>query len=446
MDVKEFIEKNKERIEDELKEYISYKSISTDFQNHKEDFQKAQEFIIKQIESLGGKTEIIDTQGIPAIYGEIIKDPKLKTVLIYGHYDVQPAKKEDGWEQEDPFKLTEKEGRWYARGISDNKGPHFAAFKAVEFLKNDLPVNVKFIIEGEEEIGSENFPECIKKNKEKLAADLVIVSDGAWATNTNPTVEYGLRGMVSMFVRIDGPKKDIHSGQYGGAVKNPHIQLVNLLSKCVDDNGICKIPGFYEGVREINDMEKDMINARPLELKEIYEETGGEFTSQDKFEIIRRTEFAPTFEIHGISGGYTEEGMKNIVPSFAEAKIGIRTVPDQDPKLLLEKVTKFLKDNHPKVKVEKPEIGPYFFVEPDNPALLDALKLLEEVYGEKGLLAKSGGSIPITAELKEHIGDVIMPTVNRPDCGMHTPTENTVVDIFWKSIEFFSKYLQKLSK
>jgi len=448
MEVKEFIEKNKERIEKELREFVSYKSVSTDEETFKDDLSKCRQFLIKQLELFGCKTQEFDTKGIPAVYGELIKDEKYKTVLIYGHYDVQPAEKEDGWKQDDPFKLEDSGERWYGRGVSDNKGPAFAMIKAVEYLtKNDLKLNIKFLIEGEEEKGSEHFFECIEDNKDKLSCDLVLISDTEWATKDVPAITYGFRGIIYFYTRIDGPKQDIHSGSYGGMIKNPHIELIRLISKCIDDSGKVLIPGFYDGMKKPNEKEIGMLKAHPINPIELQKELGGKLTTNDKVELLTKGAFVPTFEVHGITGGYLGKGGKTIIPSYAEAKMSVRVAGGQDADKLFAKVEKFLKDNNPDVKIIGEHNAPPFLIDPEDHNLNTARKVMEEVFGKKTIIERNGASIPATFMFQKTLGKpVILPGINWPDCGMHTPSENMVKDNFYKGIEFFVKYLREVSK
>src|SRR5690554_6579583 len=331
---KDYLEENKDRFLEELVDLLKIPSISAD-SAHKDDMLAAAKFVENALTKAGCDTvEVCDTPGHPIVYGEKIIDASLPTILIYGHYDVQPADPLELWDSP-PFEPVIKDGKIYARGACDDKGQVYMHVKALEVLtKTDtLQCNVKFMIEGEEEVGSPNLGPWINANKEKLSCDVVLVSDTSMISMENPSIETGLRGLAYLQVEVTGPNRDLHSGVYGGGVGNPINILCKMIASLQDEDNRITIPGFYDKVVDLTDQEREELNKAPFDLEEYQKELGIEEVRGEKgYTTLERTGVRPTLDVNGIWGGYTGEGAKTVLPSKAHAKISMRLVPDQSPK------------------------------------------------------------------------------------------------------------------
>ncbi len=450
--VHEYIAGNKDRFLNELFELLRIPSVSAD-SKYKGDVQKAAEFISKSLQAAGAdKVEICPTKGHPIVYGEKIIDASAPTVLVYGHYDVQPADPLDLWDSP-PFEPVIKNEKIYARGSCDDKGQVFMHVKAFESMmkNNALTCNVKFLIEGEEEVGSVNLGEFVKNNKERLKADVILISDTSMIANDTPSITTGLRGLSYVEVEVTGPNRDLHSGVYGGAVANPIQVLCEMIAAMKDENNHITIPGFYDDVIAISDAERAEMAKAPfnetdyksdLKIDAVHGETG--------YSTNERTSIRPSFELNGIWGGYTGEGAKTVLPSKAYAKISMRLVPDQtSDKItsLFEKHFKAIAPKSVKVKVTPHHGGEPVVTPTDSVAYKAASRAMETAFGKKPIPTREGGSIPIVALFERELGlkSVLLGFgLNSDD--IHSPNEHFGIFNFMKGIEtiplFFKYYAE----
>jgi len=456
--IKEYIDNNKERFISELIELLKIPSISAD-PNYKKDVLDCAEVVAKAIQNAGAENiEICKTKGYPIVYADKIIDKNLPTVLVYGHYDVQPADPLELWES-GPFdpviKNTEihPEGAIFARGSCDDKGQFYMHIKAFELMinTNTLPCNIKFMIEGEEEVGSENLGVFVQENKERLNCDAILISDTGIISNDTPSITTGLKGLSYLEVEVTGPNRDLHSGLYGGAVANPINILCEMISKMKDVNNYITIPGFYDSVIELSSNERAEMAKAPfsldsykkaLDLTDIHGEAG--------FTTLERTGIRPTLDVNGIWGGYTGEGAKTVIPSKAYAKISMRLVPNQNDQEITNLFTEYFLDIAPKsVKVKvNPHHGGEPYVSPtDIPAYLAASKAMETTYGKKPVPVRSGGSIPIVALFEKELGvKSILLGFGLDSDAIHSPNEHYGVFNYLKGIEtiphFFANFVK----
>lgn len=450
--VQAFIQENKQRFMDELFELIRIPSISAD-SAYKSDVQKTAEFLREKLIAAGAdNVEICPTQGHPILYGEKIIDPKLPTILVYGHYDVQPAVPLELWTTP-PFEPTIRNERIYARGACDDKGQMYMHFKAFEAMMktNSLPCNVKFMIEGEEEVGSPNLgPFCIA-NKSKLKADVCLISDTSMIANDIPSIDVGLRGLTYVEVEVTGPNRDLHSGVYGGAVANPINILAKMIASMHDENNHITIPGFYDDVNELSDAERAEMAKAPFNLEEYKKDLGiAEIHGEKGYTTNERTGIRPTLDCNGIWGGYTGEGSKTVLPSKAFAKISMRLVPNQNSHKITELFTNYFKSvAPPSVKVEvRPHHGGEPVLTPtDSMEFLAASQAMEKTFGKKPIPTRGGGSIPIVALFEKELGvkSVLMGFGLDIDA-LHSPDESYGVFNFYKGIETIPYYYENYTK
>ncbi|HEY0768826.1 MAG TPA: dipeptidase, partial [Sphingobacteriaceae bacterium] len=407
--VKEYINNNKDRFLAELFEWLRIPSVSAD-SKHKGDVRKAAEFVKAKLAAAGvDKVELCETKGHPIVYAEKIVNPALPTVLVYGHYDVQPADPLNLWSSP-PFEPVIKDDKIYARGACDDKGQVYMHVKAFEIMmkNNLLPCNVKFMIEGEEEVGSDNLGTFVKENKPKLKADVILISDTALISLEHPSITTGLRGLSYMEVEVTGPNRDLHSGVYGGAVANPINVLCSMIASLHDENGKVTVAGFYDKVAELSAKEREALNRAPFDLNNYKKDLDiNDIKGEKGYTTLERTGVRPTLDVNGIWGGYTGEGAKTVLPSKAHAKISMRLVPNQVSAEITELFTKhFEKIAPPYVKVKvMPHHGGEPAVTPtDSPAFKAASKAFEEVWGKTPIPTRDGGSIPIVALFKRELG------------------------------------------
>lgn len=453
--IREYIEENKERFLDELFDLIRIPSISS-LKDHKDDMYKAAEYWKNTILKAGGdKAEIHETAGNPIVYGEKIINPDLPTVLVYAHYDVMPVDPEELWNTK-PFEPVIKDDIIYARGADDDKGQGFMHAKAFEYMvKTDtLPCNVKFMIEGEEEIGSANLAIWCGENKELLKADIILVSDTSMLAEKIPSITTGLRGLSYWEVEVTGPNRDLHSGLFGGAVANPINVLAKLIADMVDDNGHITIPGFYDDVLEATKEEREKMAMAPFDEEEYKKAIDVKALWGEKgFTTFERTGIRPTFDVCGIWGGYTGEGAKTVLPSKATAKISSRLVPNQDNEKIAVMFKEYLEKIAPeyaKVNVSILHGGQAYVCPIDIPAYRAAEKAFEDVYNKTPVPVRSGGSIPIIATFEEKLGikSVLMGFGLESDA-IHSPNENYPLTQFFNGIEtivHFYKHFAEMLK
>lgn len=442
-----YLRENKERLLGQLKQFLAIPSISTD-SSHKEDVEKAAQFIISYIKEIGfSDVELIETKGHPVVYAEYMEAGEdAPTVLFYGHYDVQPVDPLDEW-LSDPFRAVIRDGRIYARGASDDKGQvfmHLAVFEAFMKTKKKLPLNVKLLIEGEEEIGSANLYELLQKERAKFRADFVVISDSGMVANDQPTILYGLKGFTGLEITVKGPNRDLHSGLYGGAVRNPIMALVHILASIKNEDEVITVDGFYDDVAPLTDKERELLNRI---AGEDYEKTVGvpETVSEKGYNAKEHTMARPTFEINGIYGGYQGEGTKTIIPSSATAKITCRLVPHQDPVHIQQILVDHIKRVAPKgvtvdVKLEELSARAYM-VEPDHPLIQTAAACYEKAFGKETVFVRMGGSIPVVEWLDQiYRIPIILLGFGTPEDNLHAPNESFPLNSFDKGMETLVYY------
>ncbi len=456
-----YIQENKDRFLNELLELLKIPSISAD-PKYSDDVHATAHKLAEDLKNIGiENVEICPTAGYPIVYGEKIIDKNLPTVLVYGHYDVQPADPLELWTSppfEPVIKKTEihPEGAIFARGACDDKGQMFMHVKAVEAMlkSNELPCNVKFMIEGEEEVGSENLGIFVKENIEKLSADIILVSDTGMLSNDTPSITTGLRGLSYVEVEVTGPNRDLHSGLYGGCVANPINILAKMIASMHDENNHITIPGFYDKVVELSDAERQEMAKAPfskeayckaLDIEDVYGETG--------YTTMERGSIRPTLDVNGIWGGYTGEGAKTVIASKAYAKISMRLVPDQSSEEITALFKKHFESIAPKgVKVEvKPHHGGEPAVTPiDSIGYKAAALAYEETFKKKPIPVRSGGSIPIVAMFEKVLGlKTVLMGFGLDSDAIHSPNEHYGLFNFYKGIEtipHFYKHFTNLSK
>lgn len=450
-----YIEQNKEKFLNELLDLLRIPSVSAD-SKFKGDVRKAAEFVAEKIQAAGADlVEICETAGHPIVFGQKIIDETLPTVLVYGHYDVQPADPYELWNSP-PFEPVVKDGKIYARGACDDKGQFYMHIKAFEAMMatNTLPCNVKFMIEGEEEIGSDNLGIFVAANKDRLKADVILISDTAIIANDTPSIDVGLRGLSYLEVEVTGPNRDLHSGVYGGAVANPINVLSKMIASLHDENNHITIPTFYDDVVDLTAEERAAMAQTPfnldaykedLAIDEVYGETG--------YSTIERASIRPTLDVNGIWGGYIGEGAKTVLPSKAYAKISMRLVPNQQSDKITALFTKHFESIAPagvQVKV-RPHHGGEPYVTPTNSIeYLAAEKAMEEAFGKKPVPTRGGGSIPIVAlfEKELQVKTVLMGFGLDSDA-IHSPNEHYGLFNFYKGIEtipLFFKYYAEMAQ
>ncbi|MBL7819764.1 MAG: dipeptidase [Saprospiraceae bacterium] len=452
MNANQYLESNKQRFLDELLELLRIPSVSAD-SNHNEDTKRCAEAVKQALLEAGcDKAEICKTKGHPVVLAEKIIDPKLPTVLTYGHYDVQPPDPLNLWTS-GPFDPVVKDGNIYARGACDDKGQVFMHVKALECMvkTNSLPCNVKFIIEGEEEVGSANLDKFLKANKEKLAADIVLVSDTSMISMENPSIETGLRGLTYMEVEVTGPNRDLHSGVYGGAVANPITILAKMIASLHDKNNKVKVSGFYRDVVEMTAAERKELNNAPFNLDEYKKDLNiQEVWGEDGYTTLERTGIRPTLELNGIWGGYTGEGAKTVLPSKAYAKISMRLVPNQKSKKIAKQFEKhFMKIAPPYVTVKVTELhgGEAAVTPTDSAAYKAAAKAIETTFGKKPIPTRGGGSIPIVALFEKVLGiKTVLMGFGLDSDNIHSPNEKFGLFNFYKGIETIPHFYKNYSE
>lgn len=459
--IRSYIEKNKQRFLDELFEMLKMASVSAD-PAQKENMLKTAEYAREKLEQAGAdKAELCETPGYPVVYAEKIIDKNLPTVLVYGHYDVQPPDPLDLWKTppfEPVIRETEEhpEGAVFARGSCDDKGQFYMHVKALELMmKTDsLPCNIKFMIEGEEEVGSSHLEGFVKENRERLSADVVLISDTAMISMEHPSIETGLRGMAYMQVEVTGPNRDLHSGVYGGAVANPVNILCKMIASLHDEDNRINIPGFYDDVAELDAAEREELNRAPhdeaaytqdLGIKEVWGEKG--------YTTVERTGIRPTLDVNGIWGGYTGEGAKTVLPSKAFAKISMRLVPDQQSK----KIEKLFQQHFEKIAPECVSVkviamhgGEAVVTPTDSVAYRAASRAVEEAFGKKPIPTRGGGSIPIVALFEKELDlKAVLLGFGLDSDNLHSPNEKFGLFNFYKGIEtipLFYKYFAQMSR
>lgn len=449
--VENFVTKEESRFLEELLEFLRIPSVST-LPEHETDVARAARFVADGLKTVGMENvEIIPTDGHPLVYGDWMHAEGKPTVLCYGHYDVQPPDPLELWHTP-PFEPTIRDGNIYARGSADDKGQMYMHIKAIEALRavhGTLPVNVKFLVEGEEEVGGKSISAFVPKNTERLKADVALVSDTELFADGVPTLCIGLRGLMYMEVEARGPARDLHSGMYGGTAPNAVYGLIELLGKAKDAQGHIRIPGIYNDVTPPAAAEVESWNRLPFSEDEFLEKEVGaaQLTGEPEQSVLARVWARPTFEVHGIAGGFTGAGAKTVIPAKAVAKVSIRLVPHQDPKEVLSKFKRWVADNTPagiQTEVRVLSTGPAVSVDPDHPAIAVAAKAFSEMLGQPTVFVRSGGSIPIVGEFAKYLG---IPTVlmgfGLPDDGLHSPNEKYRITNYYTGIMTIAHFMEQ---
>ncbi|WP_420154635.1 dipeptidase [Siphonobacter sp.] len=452
--MQDYLEANKGRFLEELLELLRIPSVSAD-SKFKGDVRQAAEYVRESLAKAGADVaELHETAGHPIVYGEKIVDPSKPTVLIYGHYDVQPADPLELWTSP-PFEPVIKDEKIYARGSADDKGQFFMHVKAFEAMMatDSLPCNVKFMIEGEEEVGSNNLGTFVSQNREKLKADVILISDTAMISNDTPSIDTGLRGLSYVEVEVTGPNRDLHSGVYGGAVANPINTLAKMIASLHDENGHITIPNFYDDVVELSAEEREMLESAPFNLEEYKADLAiDDVQGEAGFTTRERASIRPTLDCNGIWGGYIGEGAKTVLPSKAYAKISMRLVPNQDWNKITDLFAAHFQSIAPKsVKVTvTPHHGGQPYLTPlESAAYKAAEAALTESFGKKPVPTRGGGSIPIVALFEKELGlKTVLMGFGLDSDSIHSPNEHYGLFNFYKGIEtipLFFKHFTALS-
>jgi acetylornithine deacetylase/succinyl-diaminopimelate desuccinylase-like protein len=435
----------------ELMEFVSIPSVSAQ-SAHAGDMRRCAEWLVRKMESIGLAARLEETAGNPVVVGKSPRDPAKKTVLIYGHYDVQPPEPLGLWTSP-PFQPEIRGGRIYGRGASDNKGQIFAHILGVgeALAEGPLPVNVVFLVEGEEEVGSTHLAGFLEKNRGELACDFIAISDTGMAAEGHPTLSYALRGIAAMEVRVFGPAQDLHSGIYGGAVANPATAAARLVASLHDESGRVAIEGFYGDVEEMADWERQAAAESPHSEAAIARQAGvSELAGEAGYSAVERIGARPTAEINGIGGGYQGEGTKTVLPAQAFFKVTFRLVANQHPEKILQLARRHFERHKPpgvRLEILDGHGGEPFLLDPHSPPGLAAQRALEKVFGKKPALMREGGSIPILADFEKILGrPALLLALASPGCRAHAPDENFPVENFLAGIRLNRALLQELAK
>jgi acetylornithine deacetylase/succinyl-diaminopimelate desuccinylase-like protein len=447
-----YLDENRDRFEKELAEFLEIPSVSTE-SRYAKDVEKCAKWLAGHIEDAGVKTvEVIPTDGKPFVVAEHIVNPDLPTLLVYGHYDVQPVDPEELWDSP-PFEASVRDGKVFARGSNDDKGQVHMHIKALEArLKTGLgmPVNVKLVIEGEEEIGSVHLENFLRENSQRLACDAVVISDTGMLGPDLPSIGIGLRGLAYMEIRVDGPSGDLHSGSYGGAVTNPALALAEILASLKDENGSVTIPGFYDRVRQITPEQRSATEALPFDEEEFRLETGSVSLNGEKgFSTLERLWYRPSLDVNGMISGFTGEGAKTVLPAHARAKVSMRLVADQDPDEIAELFEEHVMRLAPegvRVHVKALHGGWPWGADPDSALFEAAAAALEKPFGREPVYVGEGGSIPIVPLFEEIFkGPVLLLGFAPPGGNAHAPNEWMDLSVYHKGIETIARLYDEVA-
>lgn len=446
-----YVERNKDRFLEELTAFLRIPSVST-APEHRGDIERAAEFVAASLREAGLEhVEVIGTGKHPLVYADWLHAPGKPTVLCYGHYDVQPPDPLEAWVSP-PFEPSVRDGNLYARGAADDKGQMYMHVKAVEALRavhGTLPVNLKFLVEGEEEIGGASITRYVTENPEKLRADAALVSDTALYAEGMPTLCIGLRGLVYLEVEAGGPARDLHSGLYGGAAPNPVFGLIELLAKAKDAQGVIRVPGIYDDVQPPAPSEKASWESLPFDEGEFLRTEVGsaKLTGERGYSVLERIWARPAFEVHGIAGGFTGAGAKTVIPATAIAKVSFRLVPKQDPDKVIACFRKFVAENTPegiRVEVRVLSASPGVLVDPEHPAIRVAARVFGEVFGRPTVFIRDGASVPIVGDFAMHLGiPSVMMGFGLPDDGLHAPNEKYRLENYYRGIVTIARFLEQ---
>jgi len=449
--VDQYLERHAARFEDELCELLRIPSVSAD-SKFKTDVRRAGEWVAAQFRGLGFKTEICETPGHPIVCAESLGAPGAPTVLVYGHYDVQPPDPLNEWKSP-PFEPTRRDGNLYARGATDDKGQMFTHIKSAEaWIKTagKLPVNVKYLIEGEEEVGSEHLEHFIDENKERLKCDVVVISDTSQFAAGVPAITYGLRGIAYFELRLTGPKQDLHSGTFGGAVINPAIALAKMLAALIDAHGRIQVPGFYDDVTPLTDDERRQFAALPFDEAAFKKQLGLDSLSGEQgYTTLERKSARPTFDINGLTSGYQGEGAKTVLPARASAKFSFRLVPKQDPKRIQASLEAFLQQLCPsgiRMELVSHHGAPGVVVPLESPYVAAAARAIEHGFGRAPVYIREGGSIPVVSTFRNQLGvDTLLLGWGLDDDNTHSPNEKFCLADFHRGIRTSAHLWQELA-
>jgi acetylornithine deacetylase/succinyl-diaminopimelate desuccinylase-like protein len=437
----DFIHTNRDRYVEELKDYLAIPSVSA-LPQHTADVRRCADWTAAEMQRVGlGNVRLIETPGNPVVYGDWLGAPGRPTILFYGHYDVQPVDPVNLWESP-PFTATVRDGEIYARGAADDKGQVFMHLKAIEaHLKqtSSLPVNIRLIIEGEEEVGSANLDDFVRANKPQLSSDVVVISDSAMFDRGVPSICYSLRGLVYFQIDLRGTASDLHSGVFGGAVANPNMVLAQILAQMKDRGGRVKIPGFYDDVRPLSDAERDAWKKLPFNERKYRKDLGApKLFGESGYSVLERVWARPTFEVNGLLGGFTGEGAKTVIPAVSMAKVSMRLVPDQHPDKIAGLFEAYVKKVAPRtveVKVTRMHGGKPWLTEYDNPFVQAAGRAIEKGFGKTPVYCREGGSIPVVSTFQEELGvPAVLFGVGLPDENAHAPNERLDLGNFHNGI------------
>jgi len=446
-----YLEQNRQSHLDELLELLRIASISAD-PSKSAEMSQAAAWVKSRFVAMGLHSELIDGDGPSLVYAETPKVPGAPTVLVYGHYDVQPCDPLNLWTTP-PFEPAIRDGNIYARGATDDKGQmltHVQSLAAWMATGRKLPLQVKFLIEGEEEKGSEVLSHALPGLKEKLACDVIVISDSSQYAPGQPAITYGLRGIAYFELRVQGPKADLHSGSFGGAVTNPALALARLLTDIKNEDGKIQLEGFYDSVKPLQEAERTMWKGLQFSDEAFAKQLGvSALTGEQGFTTLERRWARPTFDVHGLMGGYQGEGGKTIIPSWAAAKISFRLVPDQDPQTVAKQLQDFVTSHTPPgVTIEVIDLhgGSGVVVDPNSPFMKGAMKAVEEGFGKVPVLIREGGSIPIVADMVKQLGcDVLLLGWGLDDDGAHSPNEKFNLEDYYRGIRASSRLWQHLA-
>jgi len=450
--IQKYIEANKDRFLSEILEFLRIPSISADSQ-YKNDVKQAADWLVEKFNALNlDRVQIYPTAGHPIVYAEKIVDASLPTVLVYGHYDVQPPDPLELWDSP-PFEPVIKDGKIYARGACDDKGQVYMHLKAIEILNSmgELPCNVKFLIEGEEEVGSDNLETFVREYKDMLSCDIILVSDTSMIANDVPSITVALRGLAYLEVEVTGPNRDLHSGVYGGAVDNPVNVLCQMIASLKDENGRITIPGFYDEVVELTLEERAEMAKQPFDYQEYCEDLEiGTTRGEEGYTVLEQTSIRPTLDVNGIWGGYIGEGAKTVLPSKAYAKISMRLVPNQDSETITKLFQKHFESIAPasvKVAVHPHHGGEAAVVSTQSAGYIAASKAMTDTFGKVPIPTREGGSIPIVALFQEVLGQgtVLMGFGLNSDA-IHSPNEHYGIFNYMKGIETIPRFHQHFAE
>ena len=437
----DYINVNRDRHLEELKALLAIPSISA-LPAHAPDVKRCADWCVEEMRRIGlQNVRLIETPGYPVVYGDWLGAPGAPTILFYGQYDVQPVDPLELWDSP-PFEATVRDGEIYARGSADDKGQVFMHFKAVEaHLKRNgrLPVNIKFILEGEEEVGSVHLDAFVRGHKDDLSADVVVISDSPMFARGIPSICYGLRGLVYYQIDLRGSNTDLHSGSFGGAVANPAFVLAQVLTQMKDRGGHIKIPGFYDDVVALKDEERQAWASLPFNEKEFRKTFGvAKLAGETGYTTLERTWARPTFEVNGLLSGFTGEGAKTVLPAVAMSKVSMRLVPNQDPHKIADLFEAYVKKITPKtveLKITRMHGGKPWMTSYDNPFVQAAARAIERGFGKKPVFTREGGSIPVVSTFQEELGlPSVLFGVGLPDENAHAPNEKLDVGNFYGGI------------